>query len=873
MPKETPAIFGRIKKRWRAPLRRGDPEHELDDELRFHLERENVQNLKADAQDARHAALKSLGRLEQSQKERRDSRNVRLVEQLWQDSRYAVRLLIRSPGFTAATLVILAVGIGSIGTIFSVVNGVVLKPLPYSEPNRLVRIYGAWPQGSREGISPPDFFDYRSQVSSLDAVAAESTFASVLSLSGGEQPVQLNVRMVSAGFFHSLGITPLVGREFRTDEEIWEGPNLAMLNYDLWTKRFGGDSSIVGKQITLNEKAHTVVGVLPPFFDLAGSADVYLPQQQKIEAMRKIRSQTVIGRLKPGVEIQQVQNELNLISLRLAETYPDVNKSWRTFVLSLHEEVVRNVRLVMFMLLVAVVLVVLIVVTNLANLILAKVAGQQNEIAVRVALGASRFRVAQQLLTFTTIMALLGGLLGIGLAYFVIALVKRLGPASIPRLSTIAIDFSVLTFMLLVSIVIGVFLAIVPMTWIRHMAVSDSLKQGTRVLGSRLCKLQTGFIVAEIALTMVLAVAAGLLIHSMVQLQQVDPGFKADHLLTTRIAIPANKYTPREKLSAFWRELIEKLETVPGVESAAAASTLPLSGFGNVTPFKAVTADKKEYLFSSNNVSANYLPSMRVPLLAGRHFSSSDREGKPVVILINEVFKHDVFGADDPIGKELEFPVNTFKKATVVGVVGNVHQSSLAAEPAREVYMSLEQVPVLTYSLVVRTKQDPAAITKAIQQTVWSMDPNQGMASFVTMDEVIELSLTQERFRTFAFVSFSFVALILSAIGLYGVLSYVVTQRSREIGVRMALGAKQQDILKLILGRGIKLTAIGLAIGTGMTVVLTKVLNSLLFGIDAFDPVTWTTVPALMVMISIAASSIPAWRASRINPIHGLRSE
>jgi len=364
-----------------------------------------------------------------------------------------------------------------------------------------------------------------------------------------------------------------------------------------------------------------------------------------------------------------------------------------------------------------------------------------------------------------------------------------------------------------------------------------------------------------------------LLIRSLVQLQKVDPGFKTDHLITTRIALPANKYTPRARLSVFWRELIEKLESVPGVESAAAASTLPLGGLGNITPFKAVTPNQQEYLFSSNNVSANYLPTMRVPLLAGRHFSPSDREGTPVVILINEVFKRDVFGAEDPIGKELEFPVNTFKKATVIGVVGNVHHTSLAAEPTREVYMSLEQVPVLNYSLVIRAKQDPAAMFKAIQKTVWSMDPNVGMAPFVNMEEVIKLSLTQERFRTFVLVVFSFVALILSAIGLYGVLGYMVSQRNREIGVRMAIGAERQDILKLVLKRGIKLCAIGLVIGATLTIVLTRALKTFLFGVDAFDPLTMIAVPSLMLIISLAASCFPAWRASRIDPIHALRNE
>jgi len=863
----------------KLPLfRRQRREEELEEEIQSHLRmaiRDRMERGES-AEEAELAARREFGNVGLIKETTREMWEWEWVwlDQFRLDLRYGLRTLYKSPGFTAAALVILAVGIGSIGAIFSVVNGVVLKPLPYPEPDRLVRIYGAWPQGSREGISPPDFFDYRDRVQSLEAVAAESSFAPPINLSGGEQSVQLSARMVSAGFFHMLGITPRVGREFRTDEEVWEGSRPAMLSYGLWTNRFGGDSSIVGKQITLNEKAHTVVGVLPPFFDLAGPADVYLPQQQKIEVMRKIRSQTMIGRLKPGVEMNQVQNELNLISAHLAESFPDVNKNWRTVVLPLHGEVVKNVRLVMVMFLIAVVLVVLIVGANLANLILAKVAGQQNEIAVRVALGASRFRVAQQLFTFTTIVALLGGLLGSGLSYFLINLVKQLGPGNIPRLSTITIDFSALIFMLLVSIVIGGGLAIAPMTWMKQLALSDGLKQGTRVLGSRLGKMQTGLIVAEIALTMVLAVGAGLLIRSLVQLQKVDPGFKTDHLLTTRIALPsANLNSPRERLSAFWRELIEKLESVPGVESAAAASTLPLSGLGNVTPFKAVTPDKQEYLFSSNNVSANYLPAMGVPLLAGRHFSPFDRGGSPVVVLINEVFKREVFGADDPIGKELEFPVNTFKKATVVGVVGNVRHTSLAAEPTREVYYSLEQVPVLTYSLVVRTKQDPAAMIKAIQQTVWSMDPNKGMAPFVTMDEVIELSLTQERFRTFVFVVFSLVGLILSAIGLYGVLSYVVSQRNREIGVRMALGAKQQDILKLILKRGIKLSAIGLAPGAALTIGLTRALKALLFGVGAFDPLTLIAVPVLMLIICLAASCIPAWRASRVNPIRAIRSE
>lgn len=795
------------------------------------------------------------------------------MEILLRDIRYSLRTLYKSPGFTAAALVILALGIGAIGAIFSVVDGVVLKPLPYHQPDRLVRIYGAWAQGSREGVSPPDFFDYRDQSQSLESVAAESGFSPLLNLSGREKPVQLTARFVSAGFFKTLGITPQLGREFKTDEEVWQGPNLVMLSYGLWTSGFGSDSSILGKQITMNDLAYTVVGVLPPFFDMVGPADVYLPQQQKIEVMRKIRSQVVIGRLKPGIEVNQVQNEMNVVSERLAQTHSDVDKNWRTIVLPLHEEVVRNFRLALFMLLIAVVLVTLIVITNLANLMLAKVAGQQNEIAVRVALGASRIRVARQLLTFTTTVALLGGLLGCGLSYFVIGLVRQLGPTSIPRLTTITIDFSVLIFMLLVSLVIGVFLVMAPMTWIGKMALFDNMKQGGRVLGSRLGRMQTGLVVAEIALTMVLVVGAGLLIRTLSQLQKVDPGFNASHLLITRITLPFNKYNTNEKLAAFWRELMPKLESLPGVESAAATSEPPLSGLNNPTPFKAVTPDQHEYATYMRSITPGYLHTMGVPLLAGRPLSPSDKDGTPVAILINDVFKKDVFGSSDPVGKELQFPVNTFKKAVVVGVVGNVHHASLAAQPAREVYMALEQGAVLTYSLVIRTKQDPASLVRPVQEAVWSMDHDEAMASFVTMDDMIQRGLTQERFRTVVLGLFSVVAMILSAIGLYGVLSYLVSQRSQEIGIRMALGARQQDILRLILARGIRLSMVGLLLGAAMTVMLTSVLKSLLFGVSAFDPWTLTIVATLLIFIGLTASSVPAWRAARINPVHALRKE
>jgi putative ABC transport system permease protein len=563
-----------------------------------------------------------------------------------------------------------------------------------------------------------------------------------------------------------------------------------------------------------------------------------------------------------------------VVAGRLAQSYADADKGWRVIVLPLQNEVVSSFRAAIFMLLGSVVLVVLIVTANLANLVLAKVAGRRAEIAIRFALGASRLRLIRQLLTESLLLALMGGAIGCAVSFFCVALVKDFGPASIPRLSSIRIDATVVVFMLLISALIGLFLAFVPVLWTRKMAVTDDMKQSSRILSSGLGGAQTGLMVAEIAVTVVLLVGSTLLIRSLIQMENVDPGFRADHLLTTRVTLPFfTRYNSNEKLAGFWRTLIPKIESLPGVESAAITSELPLSGLNNPTPFKAITPDQKEYHTYVRSISPEFLATMRVPLLAGRNISPEDRENTTPVVVINDLFKRDVFGSQDPLGKHLIFPFDTTVDAVVIGVVGNFRHSSLAEQPFREVYMPVEQGAVLGYNLIVRTKTDPATLIKPVEAAVWSLDPDEAMAPFETMDEIVEKSLVQERFRTLILALFSGVALILAAIGMYGVLSYLVSQRSQEIGIRMALGAKQNDILRMVLARGLILNLVGMLIGGAMALGATRLINNLLFGISALDPLTFLGVLTLLILIGLVASSLPAWRAARIDPVCALRNE
>jgi putative ABC transport system permease protein len=793
---------------------------------------------------------------------------------LFQDIRYALRGLFRNPLFAIFALAILALGIGTSTAIYGVVNTVLLKPLPYSEPNRLMRVYGAWEQGSREGISPPDFVDYRARTHAFESLASESNYSPLLNISGIERPMQVHGRYVSAGFFKMLGVTPVAGREFQPSEEVWKGPKVAMLSDGLWTSLFGRDRSIVGQSITMNNALYTVVGILPPFFDLGGFSDIYVPMQTNIEPMRGFRSQIVIGRLAPGVEIGQARAELENLASGIEREHLDVDKSWHTIVLPLGNEVVKNARPALLTMLASVCFVVLIVAANLANLMLAQALGRRGELALRIALGSSRWRLARQLLTESFVLSCLGGILGCLVAIGLTGLVRRLGPSSIPRLSLLRVDADVFLFALAVSIGMALFFGAVLVLRFSSISLGEALKQGSRNIGAGLGRMQTGLIVAEIALSLVLLIGAGLLLRSLSQLQQVDPGFRTTNILTTRVALPFAKYNDENKLANFWHEALTNIANLPGVEGEGIVSELPLSGLNNPTPFKAKAPSGLSYSTYVRSVSSDYLKVMDVPLREGRYLTAEDRRDLPKVIVINDVFKHDVFGDSSPIGKTLTFQFDGPPyEATVVGVVGSVHHTSLAVTPFREVYLPLDQSTLVSYSLVVRTAGDPQSLASAVRQAIWSVDRDQSIGPFLTMQQVISDGLVSPRFATFVLASFSIVAMVLSALGLYGVLSYLVSQRTREIGIRMAIGANHSQIMSLIFGKAARLTVLGLLIGGAGAFVVTRFMSGLLFGVKSVDPLTFLVGPLLLAGISFMASYIPARRALLVNPVVALRNE
>jgi len=792
---------------------------------------------------------------------------------LVQDVRNALRNFHRNPAFTVTALLILAIGVGASASIFGVVDTVLLKPLPYREPNRLVRVYGAWSQGSREGISPPDFVDYRAQARSFENLASESNYAPLLNISGVERPLQVHGRYVSAGFFKVLGVTPIEGREFQPSEEVWKGPKVAILSDGIWARLFGRDRSMLGRQITMNSSLYTIVGILPPFFDLGGTSEIYMPIQQNIEVMRGYRSQIVIGRLASGVGIAQAQAEMNTLASHLENSHPDLNKSWHAILLPLANEVVKNSRPTLLALLASVCLVVLIVAANLTNLMLAQALGRRTEMAVRIALGSSRVRIARQLLTETVVLSCLGAILGSLVAVGCTGLVRRLGPSSIPRLSQLNVDVRVLLFALAFSVGLGLFFGFAVILRLGSFSVGEALKQGSRSLGSGLGRVQTSLIVAEVAFSLVLLIGAGLLVRSLAQLQRVDPGFRTTNLLTTRVALPFAKYNDEYKLAGFWHQALSNIANLPGVRGEGIVSELPLSGLNNPTPFKANAPSGLSYTTFVRSVSADYLKTMDVPVREGRYLTADDRNGSQPVVVINDVFKREVFGDKSPIGQRLTFQFNAPYEAVIVGVVGSVHHTSLAADPSREVYLPLDQSTLESYSLVVRTAGEPQTLVIPVREAIWAVDRDQSIGPFVTMLQVIDAGLVSPRFDTFVLAIFSAITLILSAVGLYGVLNYLVAQRTREIGIRMAVGANRSQILRLIVGKAASLTGLGLLIGGAAAFAVTRLLSDLLFGVKAVDPLTFLIGPLLLAAIAMLAAYVPARRASRVDPVLALRNE
>jgi len=817
------------------------------------------------------------------------------------DLRFALRQLRKSPGFTFIAVLTLALGIGANTAIFSVVNAVLLKPLPFPAPQQLLAVgmnntKGSEPADQLDSLSYPDFFDFRKQNRTLAGIAVyrDGNYA-FNDASGAKSLLGLKC---SAEFFNVLGIEPLLGRGFgRTDEQAGGGPGgiKVVLSYDFWEKQFGGDKGILGRTVEIDRQPCTIIGVMPAHFQfpiqndpiefyISIAEDASDPSGGKpVTEERGNHSLLAVARMQPGVSPAQAEADLSIIAVRLQKEYPDSNSFFGVVVKPLREDLIGDVRTALYILFGAVVCVLLIANANVANLLLARASVRSKEIALRAALGASRGRIVRQLLTESAVLAALGGAFGLLLAEWGTSLLITAVPENIPRIGNIQLDGAVLGFTLLVSLVTGMVFGLVPAWQASHFDLNTALKSGTRAGGDgpQKGRLRQSLVMAEVALALVLLICAGLLIQSFARLGDVPTGFRPDHLLTARVVLPGSGYAKNEDMLAFFRNLMPKIRAMPGVESASMIVPLPLSGSNMVTDFDIAEHPLPEGQRADAPVSVaenDYFKTVGIPLRQGRVFNEHDTLDATPVVIVNELFARRFFPGQNVIGKQITpgFSADEAKPKMrqIVGVVGNVKLRSLRSEDAPEMYLPLTQIPFNVMTLVVRTQvNNPASLTNAIRAQCASVDPNLPLTSIRVFDEYISRSLARPRFNALLLSIFAATALLLTAIGIYGVMAYSVAQRTNEIGIRIALGAAQSSIFRLIVGQAMALVAISLVVGLLGAFAATRLLNSLLFGVGAWDPLTFGGIVFLVAAVAFLAAWLPARRAARVDPIVALRAE
>ena len=812
------------------------------------------------------------------------------MEILWHDLRFAIRTLVKKPGFTFVLVLALALGIGANTAIFSVVNAVLLRPLPYKQADRLVWIWGTNPLNDieHETASAPDYNDWKTQGQSFEEMGG---FANTrLTLTGSGEPERYDGAYVTDGFFEVLGVQPAIGRTFTPEEDKPNSSRVVVLSHGLWQRRFGGDPGIIGQAITINGNPVTVVGVMPADFkhprpESNRKAEMWMPLQvDYAKAGRRADYLGVIARLKPGVAIEQARAEMTTIAAQLEQQYAATNSGWGTIVLPLHERFVGDVRPVLVVLLGAVGFLLLIACANVANLLLARAAARQKEMAIRTALGARRGRIVRQLLTESVLLAVVGGGLGLLLALWGIEALVALAPGDIPRLNEVSLDARVLLFTFGVSLVTGVMFGLFPALQAANPNLNETLKEGGRgtTEGGRGGRARRILVVAEIALALVPLVGAGLMVKSFVRLQEVDPGFNPERVLAVEVYLPGTTYKEGQQATAFYQQLLTRVQNLPGVEAASAIDTLPLSGGGNVIAFYVeghlpALTDKTpdaEYRI----VTPEYFQTMGIPLLRGRYLSEQDGPKTPQSFVINDTLARRYFGDEDPIGKRMNLG-SPQQPAwyTVVGIVQDTRHEGLDAEPYPQMYAVNTQVPRRSMVLVARTAGDPAKMIPSIRSTVAEMDSTLALNNARTMAQVISQSIARPRFNMMLMSLFAVVALLLAGVGIYGVMAYSVSQRTHEIGVRMALGASSADVLRMVVRQGMGLTLVGVGIGLAGAFVITKLiaslLSGLLFQVGAHDPLTFVGIALLLALVALAACLIPARRATKVDPMVALRYE
>ena len=809
------------------------------------------------------------------------------VETLIQDLRYGLRQLRRNPGFTAAAVAILALGIGANTAMFTVVRAVLLKPLPYANPDRVVRI--------TRGHTLAHFKEMKAAARSYSEIGAFAGGMENVTLSGGAKPEALTGARVSANFLRILGIHPLLGRSFLPQENKPGGPQVAMISAELWRRRFGGDPRIAGKTVTFNLKPYTIIGVLPPGFAFPFPAvDVWLTKPSEwsvIPAQGRPLSPIlgVFGRLRSGVSLQQANAELAVLNHQYAVRHPqmlDAKPNPPERVMPLKSELVSSVRSMLWLLFGAVGFVLLIACANVASLLLARAAFRSREFVVRAALGAGRGRLVRQLLVESIILAFAGGLLGVMLAKWSLSGITSMRPLQLPRMGEIRLDGWVLAFAVVISIATGIFFGLFPSLRASRPDLAGALREhgGGTALGSVRRGLpglsaRSLLVVGQVALSMVLLIGATLMIESLVRLEGVNPGFESAHLLTMHIALAPAKYDTIQKKATFFDQIVQRVDSAPGVSSAAVTWTLPMTGWAG-SPVEVVELPPVRFnerpIAILQSVTPGYFRTLRIPLERGREFTAHDITGAVPVAIISESMARRFWpsypNGEDPIGQHILVGA-TWAPVEIVGIVADVHQAGLDVGSRPELYAPCAQRPPQSAMLAVRTKGDPLQFVNVVWRRILAIDPDQPVSAVQTMDDVVDASVGQRRLIMLLLGGFAGVALLLATVGIYGVISYSAAQRTRETGIRMALGARQSDILRLVVGQGVRLALVGVACGLGAAAALTRVMTALLFHTDAVDPVTFAGTALLFILVAALASYIPARRAARVEPMTALRHE
>src|SRR5499426_869862 len=877
----------------RAMFRVKRTEREMERELRFHLEMETEENMRRgmSPEEARQAALRSFGGVERFKEECRDVKRNRPLETLWQDARFGARVLRRNPGFTLLAVLTLSLGIGANTAIFSVVYGVLLRPLPYQQGGQLVVLKQQAPLARNNNLnfSVKEIDDYRAQNRTLTDLAEHHSMS--FTLFGGPEPERIQAAVVSANFFELMGVTPLLGRTFAPSDEAHGAEAVLILSHQYWLRSHKGDPNVIGKVFRMNDRPHTVIGVLPPLPQYPNENDMYMPtsacptrSSEQFIANRQARMMSVFGRLKSGVSEEQAQADLATIAGRMKETYPDAypaNLGFGLSLASLHKELTQGAQPTFLVLLCTAGLVLMLACANTANLTLARLMRRERELAVRAALGASRGRLMRQLLTESTLLALTGGFFGILLAAWSIRLLVRFAARFTPRADEISLDNTALLFTLVISVATGLVFGLLPALSLRRNLV-PSLKEGggQAAVGAGRHRLRGALVVAQVAVSFVLLIGAGLMLRSLFKLQEVNPGFDPERVLVMRVTANWSKLTTGQQYRDLSLRLIERARAAPGVLSAAMASTYPLNPLGLATGAFNVNFQIEGRPLNPNEpapqvdyrvASADYFQTIRLPLLKGRLFTEADDAQARQVAVINQTMARHRWGDEDPVGKRISFDQGK-NWVTIAGVVGDVRQYGLSREPTDEIYRPMRQTGGASY-LLARTTVAPSVMMAQLRQEVYAVDPENAIDQAQTLENARNESIASPRLTAALLGMFAALAVFITAAGIAGVMALTVSQRTHEIGIRMALGASVDGVLRLVLRQGLTLVLIGLALGVAGAFALTRMMSTLLFAVEPTDPLTWLAVALAVAALAALACFAPARRATLIDPLTALRSE